>query len=174
MSTAVAELPDLYEVVNGQVVEKTVSIKSTVAASRLMRRISNYAEQNNLGEAFTEVLVAMPDRFEHNRRPDIVYYSYETCPKGYDFGNENAFEIVPDLCVDVISPTDTADSVREKIEEYFEAGIRAVWCMNPNRKIIECYSAPRRLVILGLTDTLRGDPVIPGFELPLAELFPAP
>jgi Uma2 family endonuclease len=186
MSTIVAELPDLYEVVNGQVVESEMSVKSAVIASRILKRISSFSESRNLGEAFGEVLIAMPDRFEHNRRPDVSYFSYTKLPKGEDFPNDNALDVVPDLCVEVVSPrfgsrlaakpqiasNSDVESLLEKVEEYFEAGVTAVWVVYPNRQTVDCYASPTTITRLRRGDTLTGDPVIPGFAMPLAELFP--
>jgi Uma2 family endonuclease len=186
MSTIVAELPDLYEVVNGQVVESEMSAKAIKAASELEYRLNVAGRSNNHGEAYGELLIAMPDRFEHNRRPDVCYISYAKWPKGEDFPNDNALDVVPDLCVEVVSPrfgsrlaakpqiasNSDVESLLEKVEEYFEAGVTAVWVVYPNRQTVDCYASPTTITRLRRGDTLTGDPVIPGFAMPLAELFP--
>jgi Uma2 family endonuclease len=171
MSTVVAELPDLYEVVNGQVVEKHVSAKSTGLATKISRRLSNFTFPKGLGESYTEMLIAMPDTFEHNRRPDAIYVSANQYPIDRLPPDDNAWEIVPELCVEVVSPNDSARELKVKIKEYFDAGVAMVWVVHPAVEQVEVYTSPKLSTILDRDDTLRGDPVIPGFELPLSELF---
>ena len=82
-----------------------------------------------------------------------------------------AADVVPDLAIEVTSPTDRAEDQREKILEYFQAGVRAVWVVYPRLRIVDVYESPTRVQILTEADTLRGDPVLPGFELTLTKLF---
>jgi Uma2 family endonuclease len=171
MSSVIAERPDLYEVVNGQVVEKTVSAKSTYFTTELQYFLGNYVREKRLGKVFGEMLFAMPDRFEHDRRPDLMYVSAAKWPLDQVPSDDRAWDIVPDLCVEVVSPTDSVVDLMEKIDEYFEAGVKAVWVVYPLKQRIDCYSSTDQFVRLRRTETLRGDPVIPGFELPLSELF---
>ena len=60
----------------------------------------------------------------------------------------------------------------EKVADYFRAGCKAVWVVWPNAEQIHVYSSPKSVKIYGVGDTLEGDPVVPGFRLPLIELFP--
>ena len=99
--------------------------------------------------------------------------------------------VVPDLAVEVISPTDTDRDVEAKEEEYRDAEVPMVWFINPyNRSVrvvsseawvwvsnpdnrsVQGFPANRRVVELQETDELSGDDVLPGFRCLVAELFP--
>jgi Uma2 family endonuclease len=113
----------------------------------------------------------MPDRFEHNRRPDVIFVSAAKWPIDKKCPFDNAWAIVPDLCVEVVSPSDSANELQEKIDKYFDAGVTLVWVVYPDREIVDVYAPGNRISRFRKPDTLTGGTVIPGFELPLAELF---
>lgn len=78
--------------------------------------------------------------------------------------------IVPDLCVEVISPTDKYSDVDAKVAGYLRDGVRLVWVFNPREKAVMAHT-PRGSIRLTVTDTLDGGDVLPGFKLPLTDLF---
>ena len=61
--------------------------------------------------------------------------------------------------------------MRRKREEYFEAGVQLVWIVDPEARSVTIYTASDRCVPLAGDDVLHGEPVLPGFRLPLTELF---
>lgn len=77
----------------------------------------------------------------------------------------------PDLAVEVVSPNDPFDEVMEKIELYRQAGVPLVWLVLPRRRAVLVYAQGQEPRTLGETDELDGGEVIPGFRLPVAELF---
>ena len=77
----------------------------------------------------------------------------------------------PDLAVEVVSPGDRPGYVRERVAEWLEAGTEVVWVVDPRTQTVAVHVAVQPTRVLGAMDTLRGDPVLPGFELPLARLF---
>jgi len=77
----------------------------------------------------------------------------------------------PDLVVEVLSPWDRSIRVREKLQDYFSSGARLIWVVDPAEKTALVYRAPETDRLLHATDTLDGEDVLPGFRLPLAELF---
>jgi Uma2 family endonuclease len=81
--------------------------------------------------------------------------------------------VVPNLAVEVVSPTNTADEVVEKIEEYFAAGVQLVWVIHPKRRRFEVYESPTAVRVLGPGDVLDGGTVLPGFRLPIDDLYAA-
>jgi Uma2 family endonuclease len=78
------------------------------------------------------------------------------------------------LAVEVVSPYDLAHAVVAKVQEYFRAGVKVVWQVWPNVEQVHAYSSPTAVRILTRGDELTGAPVIPGFRMALADLFPAP
>ena len=77
----------------------------------------------------------------------------------------------PDLAVEVISPTDTASEVKEKVADYLNAGARLVWIVNPKRKTITIHKPNMDPVVLRETQTLDGGDVVAGFKCAVADVF---
>ena len=81
------------------------------------------------------------------------------------------WDMVPDLAIEVVSPTNTADEVQDKHLEYFRAGVRQVWVIYPRQREAYIYTSPTQVRILTGDQELDGGDILPGFRLPLAELF---
>jgi Uma2 family endonuclease len=79
--------------------------------------------------------------------------------------------VVPDLAIEVISLSNTADQVDEKIEDYFHSNVRQVWVIYPGTGKVYIYDSPTTVRILQVGDDLDGGTLLPGFRLPLAVLF---
>jgi Uma2 family endonuclease len=77
------------------------------------------------------------------------------------------------LIVEVVSPTDRWNEVRAKARGWIEHGAHLVWIVDPDERSVDVYvagaSAP---LVLSAADTLTGDPVLPGFSVPVHALFP--
>jgi Uma2 family endonuclease len=159
-----------YELVNGELREVTMSVKSGHVGGELLRRIGNraaefggYALPSDVGfRCFSDD----PDRI---RKPDVAYISPGRLTDE-QYEDEGFCTVVPDLVVEVISPNDLAYAVNEKLEEWVEAGVKLVWIVHPEKKTVDVYldgSSHR----LRAGDRLTADPVLPGFALPLVDLF---
>lgn len=77
----------------------------------------------------------------------------------------------PTLAVEIVSPANTIDEMNTKLTQYFTAGTRMVWLIYPDRRRVDVFTAPTQGVILGETDTLRAEAILPAFALPLRALF---
>ena len=164
---------DLYEIIDGVKVEMPpMSAESTILASRLSRLLANHGVSQNHGEAFPEVLIRLALDEDRNRRPDVVYVPYTTWSRNRPIPPTNAWDVLPTLCVEVVSPTDRAEEVCVKSEEYFRGGVQQVWVIYPRQNVVHVFDSPTTCRILRKADTLDGGVVIPGFTLPLAEFFP--
>ncbi len=180
MGTATLERPadivgddELYEVIDGiRVRNQPMAAIAGWIASRLVRLLGNFADEE-LGHVVSELLFHLPDPLDRDRRPDVAFVSYQRWAKNRQIPvTGNAWDVVPDLAVEVVSPTDKADDIEEKIAEYFQAGVQLVWVVFPQFKKIHVYSSPTRISMLSKGETLDGGLVVPGFRLPLTELFP--
>jgi Uma2 family endonuclease len=166
---------DNYEIVDGVLVElPPMSVDSQVLASRLARHLGNYGAAQNIGEACTEVLFKLPLKKDRNRKPDVAFVSYAKWPKDHPLPDTNAWDVLPDLCAEVVSPNDTGDEIETKVDEYLRAGVPLVWVVYPRQERVYVYESASQVRRLTRADTLVGGPVLPGFTLPLAELFPPP
>jgi len=137
---------------------------------RAGRRLGNYIEDNNLGWITCNdsgvILSRHPDTV---RGPDLAYWSIARLP---DPPREGYPSIVPDLVVEVMSPSDVFTRVQQKVEQYLDAGVRLVWVFVPEDRSVAVFRADRRPRLLFNGDALDGEDVLPGFACPVAEMFP--
>jgi len=105
------------------------------------------------------------------RRPDVAFVSYQRWAKDQDLSSGNGWEVVPDLAVEVISPTDLAAEVMRKVYEYLEAGVVEVWLVYPELRRVHRFNSIGGITSVGPAGMLDGGDLLPGFELPLADLF---
>jgi Uma2 family endonuclease len=107
----------------------------------------------------------------NRRSPDISFFAKERLqgmtelPSGFLDG-------APDLAVEVLSPGNTVEEMHDKLVEYFENGTCLAWIIHPNENYVLVYrSAQEPDRLLKSVDSLDGEEVIPGFTLPVADLF---
>jgi Uma2 family endonuclease len=164
-----------YELVNGERVEMPpMSIRAVTVVSRLTTFLNAFALKNRLGEVFSEMLiqVPLPEDEDRNRRLDIFFVSASKLATAAPEDLEaNAWDVVPDLAVEVTSPTDRAEDQREKVVEYIHLGVRYVWEVYPKLQVVDVYDSTGLVRTFGPDSILTGDPVLPGFEVRLADLF---
>ena len=82
-----------------------------------------------------------------------------------------AFSRGADLAVEVLSPGDRASELLEKVQDWLAAGCLAVWVVDPKTQTVTVYDNRQPVVRLHSTDTLSGGDLLPGFNVPVAELF---
>lgn len=103
------------------------------------------------------------------RGPDISYVRAERIPST---GIPEAFwEIAPDLAVEVMSPSESAEEVREKVRDYLAASTPLVWVVYPRTREVVVHTPDGLARTYGSSDTLERFDVLPGFTHPVTELF---
>lgn len=85
-------------------------------------------------------------------------------PDGY-------WDLAPDLTVEVVSSNNTATEVQSKVQMWLEAGTRLVWVVYPGTNSIVVHNSLKDISILTARDTLDAGGVVPGFEIPVADVF---
>ncbi|HMF38325.1 MAG TPA: Uma2 family endonuclease, partial [Isosphaeraceae bacterium] len=105
--------------------------------------------------------------------PEAAFVSIERWPLRRRVPRTEAWEIVPDLAVEILSLTNTAEQVAEKIEDYFRSGVRQVWIVYPGTSKIYLYNTPTGVRILQVGDDLDGGSVLGGFQVALDMAFRA-
>ncbi len=165
-----AAFEDAYEIVDGQILEwPEMGAYPVEVASILHEHLAPFVRQQGLGRTIVEPPLEMtPGR---RRRPDLAYISFAQWPRNRRAPNTATWKIVPDLAVEVTSENDEAWKVIDKVREYFDAGVRAVWLVYPNVEVIHVYSSFTQIEVVTRNGTLNGGAVVPGFELPLVDLF---
>ncbi len=168
-----SDFEDLFEVVDGQRLElKPMGAHEVLLASALFEFLAPYARQQKLGQVVSEMLFVLDATRDLKRRPDLAFVSYprwrESTP-----GREDAWNAVPDLAIEIISRSNTAETVDDKIVEYFQAGVRLVWVIFPNTRRVYVYQSSREASVLEADQELDGGDVLPGFRLRIQSLFDA-
>ena len=85
--------------------------------------------------------------------------------------NAKVIPIIPEIAAEVLSPSETPRMIHRKLKQYFEAGVKEVWLIDPDSREVEVWrgaTLPDRALVVGETLT---SPLLPGFELPLSDLF---
>jgi Uma2 family endonuclease len=157
------------ELVDGTLVEKPVGEEESFLGMSLGMWVNQFVRTHNLGivtgEQGNYQLPSGPVR-----GPDIAFTSWDRLP-----GRRRSGEAIPvqtpDLVVEVLSPSNTAAEMARKRDEYFRAGVRLLWEINPRTRTVREYTTASQSRDLTAADTLDGRDVLPGFTLPLANLF---
>lgn len=160
------------ELVHGEVTALTpAGGEHGLVALRLGARLLSHVEAGGLGHVFAAetgfVLATDPDTV---RALDVAFVSHQrlggrSIPRTF-------LPVAPDLAVEVVSPSETAEAILEKVRDFFAAGTRIVWVLYPALASAHLYHSPTDVSILARGDELSGEDVIPGFSCPLAALFP--
>ena len=79
--------------------------------------------------------------------------------------------MVPDLAIEVISESNSAYEVLEKVNEYFAAGVSRVWVIYPDQAQVYLDASPTQIQVLKIGQELDGGDLLPGFHFPVAALF---
>jgi Uma2 family endonuclease len=104
------------------------------------------------------------------RVPDVAFVSWDQFPNRV-IPRKPLPNLAPDLAVEVLSESNTAKEMKRKISEYFNAGAKLVWIIDPEARTVHVYTAPDRFTVLTEEQILDGGVVLPGFSLPLQQLF---
>lgn len=136
----------------------------------LFLRLGVYVKERGLGRAFADgvgyELVQLPHTV---RVPDLSFVRADRLPVG---GLRPGFlRLAPDLAVEVLSPTERASEVQEKLDDYQAAGTPLIWVIDQRRRTVRVIEGDTPDRTLHEGDVLDGGTVVPGFSCPVASLF---
>jgi Uma2 family endonuclease len=159
----------LFELVDGVLVEKAIGALESLLAAMLARHLWNFADEHDLGVVLgADGMLRL--RLRLVRIPDVAFISWDRLP-GNEFPTVPIPDLIPDLAVEVISPSNTKKEMARKLREYFQAGVRLVWYVYPKTRTVEVYTALQKVRRLRNNQVLDGGAVLPGFTLSLPQLF---
>jgi Uma2 family endonuclease len=166
-----AEMPleGIWELVDGEPIELTPAAgKSSRIGGRLYARLADHVEPNEVGWAFPAEtgFVLFPDRTTV-RSPDAAVVRRDRLPELPD----SFVPLAPDLAVEVLSPSDRMAAALAKIAMYLDAGVHLVWLVDPASQTVTVFRPDATPAKLTVGDTLDGGEVLPGFMVPVAEIF---
>ena len=161
----------LCELVDGTLVEKAMGYDEGQVTFQLIVFLGNFLRRSNLG------LANGPDgtlRLTSGllRIPDVSFVSWDRLP-----GRKKPAGPIPtlalDLAVEVLSASNSKREMKRKVGEYFASGVRMVWLIDFHKRTARVYTSPKEWEELGEGDALDGGDALPGFRLPLRDLFDA-
>lgn len=157
------------ELVEGTLVEKAMGTREAFLAGYIRELLGPFVRANNLGiltpgDGAWELMSGLV------RLPDVAFLSWDRLPNR-ELPDDPIGSAVPDLAVEVLSRSNTPGEMARKRGEYFRSGTRLVWEIDPRARTVRVYTSETAFTDHAAADTLTGDPVLPGFSLPLAQLF---
>jgi Uma2 family endonuclease len=160
----------LVELVDGRILEKTVSSVASLVANRLKRYLDAWAVERNAGEVFVEATFRCFDFAPKQiRRPDVAYVSAEKLA-GYGYQDPH-FPMLPDLACEVLSANDRVDDLEARMANFREAGVPRFWVVSPIYRWIRIHRDDGGVVQLYGDDRILDDEVLPGFTPTVNEIF---
>jgi Uma2 family endonuclease len=159
----------LYELIDGVLVEKAMGVQESFLAIMIARLLSEFVGRQDLGFVLGADGMARlaPGLI---RIPDVSFVSWRQVPTRR-IPLVAMLGFAPDLAVEILSPGNTLQEMNRKLHDYFSAGVGLVWYVAPADRTVRVYTAVDREIVLQEHQDLTGDPVLPGFALPLRELF---
>jgi Uma2 family endonuclease len=131
--------------------------------------LGQYARTHRLGRVTLESGVRTERGPDSVRGPDVAFWSFERLPR--DVAPIGYPDEVADFVAEVLSPGQTPRSLRDKVQEYLAAGVRMVWLVDPDARCVTVIRSGVEDRTFQEGDTLSGEDVLPGFSVPVAELF---
>lgn len=139
---------------------------------KIGRYLDEYAEARGLGEVTSDCGYHPPETRHTAMLPDVAYQSFANVP---DPTPEAYVPQMPDLAVEIQSPSDSLSKMRHKAQAYLENGTALVWLVLPKRRAVEVCrmgaGGELQSEVLGLGETLSGEDILPSFELEVGKIF---
>jgi Uma2 family endonuclease len=159
----------LCELVDGVLVEKATGYYESLLAAILIGFLRDYLKEHDLGIVLGAdgTLRLMPGLV---RIPDVSFIGWDKFPARV-LPADPIPDLAPDLAVELLSGSNTEAEMTRKLREYFAAGVRLVWYVDPEARTVAVYTATDQCRVLAEHDTLDGGAVLPGFALPLRQWF---
>ena len=156
----------LLELVNGEVVEKVPTEEHGIIVLNIAAPLRTFARQYKLGRVTTEAIHRLPDDDQNAVLPDVSFRSDPATP----VVRKGSVPVMPDLAVEVQSPSQSDDDMIEKAAYYLANGSRMIWLVYPAKRTVEVHQHSQ-VETLTEADTLDGSDVLPGFKLAVSEVF---
>lgn len=158
----------LYELVDGEILVSPAGMRHSEVAAKVLAIIATYLENHPIGKVYAEnVGIALPNG--NIRSPDVTFVRNEKLPGGKS--PEGFGELVPNLAIEVLSPSDRPKEVGRKIGEFLECGVPLVWLIDPKKETVTVYRSLSDTQRFSSSDTITAEPVLPGFSCIVSRFF---
>ncbi|AMV26988.1 hypothetical protein VT84_21480 [Gemmata sp. SH-PL17] len=159
------------EWVDNTLVEKAMGFHESWLAMIIAGELYAYLRTNDLGMCSGPdgVMKVLPGI---GRAPDVAFIAWANLPGGKPPPRDDKVPaIVPDLVIEVLSASNTDREMARKRDEYFRAGVKRVWEIDPESRSANVFRGPDTVAPVPVDGTLDGEGILPGFVLSLRELF---
>jgi Uma2 family endonuclease len=160
-----------YELDKGKLVRLPMSSnESSDVAGGVLFALRGFAYPRKLGRVTGADGAYILNRDPYTVRiPDVAFVREERMPPREE--RRRFLELAPDIAVEVVSPSDSANEVHEKVLEYLDAGVQLVWVVHPIRRTVTVFSPDRVARVLDENATLDGGDILSGFTLAVSDIF---
>ena len=163
------EVKPALEFVGGRVIQKmSPKTSHSILQTFLSASLLQHAWPRKLGQPYIELRCTFGGE---SLVPDISYIERGRIPKGTDGLRVEDVMFPPDLAIEVISNGQTIKNLSMRIERAIREGVRLAWLIQPGHDRVFVFRPDQPVEILGRDGTLSGEAVVPGFTLPVAEIF---
>jgi len=161
----------LFELIHGKVVEKVPTQLHGMIVAQIIYLIMRFLDDRNLDAYIGPEIRHRPEGDNYNDRLPDVSAQLDTSqpPVG-----QGAVLHMPDLAVEVKSPSDNDGDLLDKANFYLSNGTKLVWLVFPAEQAVEVHRREADVVWLYADDTLSGGDVLPRFEISVRNVFNTP
>lgn len=131
------------------------------------RQLDSFVRAHDLGVVLVESGFVLQREPNTVRGPDISFIAKKRLPDGLPTG---FVPFAPDLAIEILSPSNAASEIERKVIEYLDAGAAMVWLIDPETRSVRSYRG-HEAVLIRQDGALTGDALLPGFVLPLQDVF---
>jgi Uma2 family endonuclease len=166
------QLPDedcrRYELDHGELIEVPNSTyQHNEIRGCLESSLRGFLDERRIGEAVAGQDFCLGE--DTVRRPDVAFLRTEVASRIDP--SKSILDFVPDLVAEIVSPNDTAEQLMRKVDQFLAAGCQCVWVIYPAERKVHAYEPNDQVRVLGVGKSLEAPKALPGFSLPVSELF---
>lgn len=168
-----------FEFIRGEIIPMSpTKMRHNRIAATLIALLNQIVWNNKLGYVFAEAPFVLEDKtnwVKGSRVPDVMFVSADrlaTYEESTPDWEDKPLVLVPDLAVEIVSPTDSYQDISRKIEVYLEDGVKLAWVIDPKMQIIDVYTqGSNQFTRLKSNNTLTAEGIIEGLAIPIADIF---
>ena len=159
----------LCELIDGVLVEKAMGFSESCLAGAILHHVRAFVKPRRLGLVAGEAgMMRLTTGLV--RIPDVSFVAWQQIPEGR-MPEKPIPHLAPTLAIEVLSEGNTEPEMERKRKEYFAAGTRLAWVVNPVTRSVRVYTSVDDYTVIDDEGALDGGVALPGFTLPLADLF---
>ena len=157
-----------FDRIDGYRVERNMSNEANQLSSELVHLLKTLL-RNDRGVVSTEIVVRLAPGTKP-LRPDVVFIA---CAKvrGMKSRKKDPWDVVPDLVVEVVSPSNRFDEIDVKLERYFDAGVTTVLVVSSRTRRVAAYASTKSVRIHEGSESVELAPALPGLTIALDDLY---